>query len=205
MDMTATRSRKPPTALTLRRYHRWASAGAGAVLAWVSVTGVALGIDVWASGRKHPAAQEASGPLPRADAARWLEQAAQRLARDPAAAKAGSASLVLRMTADGPRIAATLAVTPREARQALEIDPAADRLLSRKALPPELRAPPWRSALHRLLEDLHRGTIIGLPGQALSLLAGLSFMFLAGSGLWIYLDMWRKRRRAGKSGLVWRV
>lgn len=58
--------------------------------------------------------------------------------------------------------------------------------------------------LHELLKRIHRGDAFGLPGRFLDLFAGLSLVFLTSSGLWMYLDLWRRRRRAGRTALFWR-
>jgi len=42
-----------------------------------------------------------------------------------------------------------------------------------------------------------------LPGRALDLLAGLSMLFLALSGVAMYFDLWRRRQRGGRAGFFW--
>lgn len=59
----------------------------------------------------------------------------------------------------------------------------------------------WRE--HELMKQIHRGDIIGLPGRFMDLFAGLSLIFLSGSGLWMYLDLWRRRRTKGRKALFW--
>jgi len=42
-------------------------------------------------------------------------------------------------------------------------------------------------------------------GTAISLLSGIALLFFAGSGVWLYLQMWRNRKaRALKPGWFWR-
>ncbi|MEO8175468.1 MAG: PepSY-associated TM helix domain-containing protein [Sphingomicrobium sp.] len=61
----------------------------------------------------------------------------------------------------------------------------------------EQRAPaPPQSANRRslkLVTDLHSGEQFGLVGQIVSLVTGLALLFLAGSGLWMYIRMFRAR------------
>ena len=59
----------------------------------------------------------------------------------------------------------------------------------------------WQA--HQLAKDVHRGGILGLPGRFMDLLAGLSMLYLSVSGIWIYIDLWKRRRKAGKAALVW--
>jgi len=57
------------------------------------------------------------------------------------------------------------------------------------------------STLHRL----HSGESFGTPGTTLFTLAGLALIFFAGSGLWLYFQMWSNRRkRRLKPGWFWK-
>lgn len=60
----------------------------------------------------------------------------------------------------------------------------------------------WRA--HQVAKDIHRGDFIGLPGRWMDLFAGLSLVFLCVSGAVMYFDMWTRRRRAGRTALVWK-
>jgi uncharacterized iron-regulated membrane protein len=59
----------------------------------------------------------------------------------------------------------------------------------------------WQA--HQLAKDVHRGGIVGLSGRVMDLFAGLSMFFLSVSGIWIYVDLWRRRRKSGQSSPVW--
>lgn len=56
---------------------------------------------------------------------------------------------------------------------------------------------------HQIGKAIHRGSIIGLAGRWMDLLAGLSIVFLSASGGVMYFQLWSRRRRAGRSALVW--
>ena len=58
--------------------------------------------------------------------------------------------------------------------------------------------------LHETIKRIHRGDILGLPGRLLDVAAGLSLAFLSISGLLMYVDLLRRRRKAGRKGLFWR-
>jgi len=60
---------------------------------------------------------------------------------------------------------------------------------------------PWK--YHQIAKRIHRGDIIGLSGRLMDLLTGLSLLFLVISAAKIYFDLWRSRRRLGRSGLFW--
>ena len=63
---------------------------------------------------------------------------------------------------------------------------------------------PARLRVHNFLQDLHRGSIIGIPGQVIDVLSGFCFIFLGVSGAIMYLQVLMRRRRLGKKALFWR-
>jgi uncharacterized iron-regulated membrane protein len=56
---------------------------------------------------------------------------------------------------------------------------------------------------HELVKQIHRGDAFGVPGRLMDLFAGFSLVFLSVSGLVMYLDLLRKRRRGGRTELFW--
>lgn len=51
---------------------------------------------------------------------------------------------------------------------------------------------------------LHSGETFGPIGTAISLLSGVAMLFFAGSGVWLYVQMWRNRaRRSLKPRWFW--
>lgn len=74
--------------------------------------------------------------------------------------------------------------------------------------PADLSCKPRHVAGHTplpmLIKHLHAGQPFGPIGTLLSVLSGMALVFFAGSGLWLYLGMWRKRAaRAQKPGWFW--
>jgi uncharacterized iron-regulated membrane protein len=59
----------------------------------------------------------------------------------------------------------------------------------------------WR--VGQIVKQIHRGDLIGLPGRVVAVLAGASLLYLAVSGVVVYLDLWRRRRKMGRPGLFW--
>ena len=59
----------------------------------------------------------------------------------------------------------------------------------------------WKE--HELVKKIHRGDFFGLPGRLMDLFAGLSLIFLSVSGLFMYVDLWRRRKRAGRKAMFW--
>lgn len=56
---------------------------------------------------------------------------------------------------------------------------------------------------HEWMKRIHRGDAFGVPGRVMDLFAGLSLIFLSVSGLVMYADLWRRRRRGGRTALFW--
>ncbi|MDH7639255.1 PepSY-associated TM helix domain-containing protein [Sphingomonas oryzagri] len=63
---------------------------------------------------------------------------------------------------------------------------------------------PFGLHVHELVKHFHSGELLGLPAEFLDLLAGLSLVFLSVSGLWMYVQMWRKRASSGRKALFWK-
>lgn len=60
-------------------------------------------------------------------------------------------------------------------------------------------------ALVGLLHHLHSGESLGPVGVAVFTLAGFAMVFFALSGLWLYLQMWRgRRKRAQHPAWFWK-
>ncbi|WP_206243710.1 PepSY-associated TM helix domain-containing protein [Novosphingobium terrae] len=57
---------------------------------------------------------------------------------------------------------------------------------------------------HERLKRIHRGDEFGMIGRWLGLMAGLSLMWFAGSGLWMYRELYLRRRKGGRQALFWR-
>ena len=55
-----------------------------------------------------------------------------------------------------------------------------------------------------LILRIHSGAILGEPGVVMGILWGLALVILSITGGWVYLVMYRRRRKAsGKGGLFW--
>jgi uncharacterized iron-regulated membrane protein len=58
-------------------------------------------------------------------------------------------------------------------------------------------------AFHRFIMSLHTGDFLGPWGKYLFMLAGVALVFFAASGLWMYIDMFRRRLSQGRKGWFW--
>lgn len=59
----------------------------------------------------------------------------------------------------------------------------------------------WQA--HQWAKQVHRGSYFGLSGRWMDLLGGLSMIYLSISGIVMYVELWNRRRRAGRRSLVW--
>ena len=57
--------------------------------------------------------------------------------------------------------------------------------------------------LQHLIIELHSGNYFGPFGKVISVLMGAVMLFFSISGMWMYIDMFRKRKKIGRSGLFW--
>ena len=62
---------------------------------------------------------------------------------------------------------------------------------------------PFGWQVSQTFKRIHDGDFLGLTGRFISLLTGLSMLFLAISGAAMYFDLWSKRRKLGRRGLFW--
>lgn len=58
--------------------------------------------------------------------------------------------------------------------------------------------------LYHFIIDLHSGNILGPFGKVISALMGAALLFFSVSGIWMYIDMFRKRKLIGRTGLFWK-
>jgi uncharacterized iron-regulated membrane protein len=64
--------------------------------------------------------------------------------------------------------------------------------------------PKRKQDLRHFIIDLHSGEYFGPVGKVVSVLMGVALLFFALSGMWMYLDMFRKRKQIGRKGLFWK-
>lgn len=62
---------------------------------------------------------------------------------------------------------------------------------------------PLGTQTHEDIKHLHSGFMFGLPTRLMNLAAGLSLIYLCISGIVMYVDLWARRTKAGRKGLVW--
>lgn len=183
----------------MRKWHRWISTVAALFLLFVASTGVLLHLDMMVRGSTPPGGEP---PLPPGATVTALDGNAlgQIVTRAVATAAATRPDLEVhrievsllkgkpvvtigRMSADG------------SAAAGIKVDGTTGQII-----PPP---PPKAKSYHYVLQDLHAGYFLGWTGRIISVLLGLSLITLAVTGLKLWLDMYSRRRQAGRKGLFW--
>ena len=179
----------------MRQYHRWVSLIAALFLLVVASTGVILQVqkltgadaDAAEHGDKDRAAALTTAMPSPAYAAlltRTLDAARARAPNSPIAS--------VSLKGDGNGIQGVVMLTGDPPRQ-LTIDARSGRLVKDETRDPD-----------SLILRIHSGAILGEPGVVLGVLWGSALVILSVTGAWVYLVMYRRRRKAsGKGGLFW--
>jgi hypothetical protein len=171
-----------------RRWHRRVGIVLAVLFLFISLTGIGLGYFLVAQGGMGPAS--AKGPVPSSsDTQQLLDHA---LANVIAAAPAGSQIQVIDVETIHQPITVSVALGTADGGV---IGARADLRSGRVAM----NVADWSFVL--LL--FHTGAIAGYVGLAFSLVCGLALFFLAFSGINMYLDMYRRRRKAGHRAFFW--
>lgn len=179
----------------MRQFHRWVSIFAAIFLLAVSATGVILQVqkltgedaDADKPG-KTDQVSALSTAIPSPDYAalisRTLDAARARAPNTPIT------SIVLK--GEGDEVEGVVEFPGDPPRQ-LTIDARSGRVERDE-----------RHEAESLILRIHSGEILGEPGVVLGILWGLALVILSITGGWVYIDMYRRRRKAsGKAGLFW--
>ncbi len=189
----------------MRRLHRWVSTFSMVFLGWVGVTGVLLAIDSMSPPgplEERPEQVEAPESM-RAHAALRMFQTT--LSDAMANAPSEVVSVDMRLQRRDGRTVVRIAVASDGSARYYDVETGS--LVAEFRPSPTmiwLNDVPSRLRIHNLLQDLHRGSIIGIPGQIIDVLTGFCFIFMGVSGTTMYVQLLMRRRRIGRKSLFWR-
>jgi hypothetical protein len=175
----------------MRNFHRWISTVAMVFLLYVAVTGLLLAIDGVTAPNFGPPGGAA--PVPAGAAARTPMNSGDI---ERSAADAIRTALAGRAAGDIPMI--DLQIRSESGTPITTVNFGGGG--GGAALPPDVL---WRVKMHDLLQHLHRGSIVGIPGQVIDVLTGISFSILAFTGIVMYLQMLKRRKQTGRTSLFW--
>ena len=175
----------------MRKYHRWISLIAALFLLVVGITGVVLQVQRLTGGeeeqeREREAATEVeagSGVDPSVLLSRTLAAAQQR------APGQAPASIELLPAGDEPKGVVILA---GDHARRIVVDARDGEVVEDEPYEAE-----------SLILRIHSGAILGEPGVFLGILWGLGLVGLSLTGIWVYLDLYQRRRKSGNGGLFW--
>jgi hypothetical protein len=202
----------------MRRIHRWVSIVAALFVLYVAATGLMMAFDsVWTTaymashglmlpsggGGPPPALIKMfanDGTVADADLAPMLSTtlaAASKGVTDP------SSPRVIRLRTYGGMPQGVVVTGDEEAEQQVFNAKTGQPVGLYEAGYP--RTPmPLQWGVHETWKRLHRGDFFGLTGRWMDLLTGLTMLFLTVSGIVMYLQLYRARRRVGRRGPFWK-
>lgn len=177
--------------LTMRRYHRWISFPLIIFLLAVIGTGLYLqAVEIMheaESGEQEPLARTAPD---RAEIVAAVDRALEIAERDKA--DFPLQKVEISFTDDSYE---AKALTNRRIGPSVTVDGATGETTYVERPPRTIRT---------IFILLHSGKYYGMTGLVIIMLASIVLMVLCITGLWVYIDMYRRRLKAGKKDLFWK-
>ena len=177
-----------------RSIHRWASLPIAIIMLLVALTGIWLqvyefGDDEGRGERGGAPAQAAAMPSP--------EEIGPMVTSALVAGRAAKpdftpVSVTVTLAGGQPKVALNGPGFRQAAR--IDYDPATGDATY---------TPPPPASIHGLIIGLHTGKVGGILGLILVMASGIVLVVLSVTGLLVYIDMWKRRNKAGKTGLFW--
>lgn len=176
--------------MLMRRYHRWFSFPLIVFVIAVTVTGIYLqAVELIAEGGPEPAPLERTAP-DASEIAASIEQAMAIAAQEKVDFPVQKVEVSYR--GESPQIVVS---TNRRIGPSVTVDMASEEATYVERPPRNLRT---------IFILLHSGKYFGAFGLWVIMLAGLALLVLSVTGIYVYYDMWRRRRKAKKKGLFWK-
>lgn len=195
-----------------RSLHRWVSITAAVFLLFVSVTGTLLSIDSFALGLYQVTHKSAgkysrfpigmigdySSPLPDSKLSAMLGTTLSAYR----ASQGATPIKVLRLRYFSGMPQGVIVTGGDDTRQLVfNADTGKRASMTEPGYP--YTGFPFGWEEHELVKQIHRGDAFGVPGRLMDLFAGFSLVFLSASGLIMYVDLLRRRRRGGRPEMFW--
>jgi uncharacterized iron-regulated membrane protein len=175
----------------IRQIHRWVSFPLIIFLFLVTATGVVLQL------QETGEVFEGERPTPTASA---LPTDAELLAQ---VQKALIAARVVKADFPAQRLELDFSRGDAKARFAMSPRGGPAITVDMKSGKAEMVAAP-KPNLHVTMIQLHTGKMFGPVGLIIVMLVSIIFLVLTVTGFIVYLDMWKRRRAANKTGLFWK-
>ena len=175
--------------VTLRALHRWFGLVSAILLMGISVTAIGLQLDLWITGNPPPGQTRKDAPPPPPIPS---ESLVQEYAKNAVLAAQSDGSLTNARTLTinfGPKPTANFE------RKGKKIDVTTGQFLP---------APPKKLDWHFILQDIHAGYFLGTFGRILSCLLSIGLFMLSYTGLMVYIDLFKRRKKIGRKGFFWK-
>ena len=174
--------------MTLRALHRWFGLVSAILFMGIAVTGLALQVDLWITGKPPPGQTKPGAPPPPtlpsdAEMQEFMKNAMLAARRDDSVTAAKTLTFNF-----GPNPTANFE------RKGKKID-----VTTGQYIPPGPKKRDW----HYIFQDIHAGYFLGTFGRILSCFLAISLFVLSFTGLQVYLEMYTKRKKLGRKGLFW--
>lgn len=180
----------------MRAFHRWFGLVGAVFMIFIATTGLALQLDLWITGNPVPGSEIEAPPSSTLDQPRAAEVGRLAAAAVDAAERVRPGLQVRRveLAFGSGGVRATVGL-PGPFADHVALDPTTGRVLQERRM-----TPGW----HGWLQDLHAGYRFGLVGRLISVAMAVALLVLGITGLVIYVELYRRRRRAGRTALFWR-
>ena len=174
--------------LTLRTLHRWFGLVSALLLMGIAITALVLQIELWVMGKSPPGQppknQPAAVSLPaEADLVMYAQNGL--LAANNQNPNMKVRSMTITFTGS-PTVVFD---------RGNKIDAVKAEFFPIKPKPTD-----W----HYIMQDIHAGYFLGNFGRVISCLLALALLLLSHTGLSVYWDMFKRRRKQGRKGVFWK-
>ncbi|MFT4075763.1 MAG: PepSY-associated TM helix domain-containing protein [Asticcacaulis sp.] len=191
-----------------RDLHRWTAIGAGLLVVWITLTGLALSVDNFSAfvlGQINgppkgidPFAGDWSSPMSDSE----LPAMTRTTLAAFQAAEPGTGIKVLQLRHFAVYAQGVVVANDRNTSQRVFNAANGQRQLMSEPGYPKLGFPfGWE--WHQRMKQLHRGDYFGLPGRWLDTIGALAMVYLTLSGLVMYVQLWQRRQKQGRKALIW--
>jgi len=202
----------------MRRLHRWLSIVAAVFVLYVALTGMIMAFDsVWTTTymATHGLVPASGGNGPPAALLKMFANdgtvsdpdLAPMLRTTLVAARQGASDIppprVIRLRTYGG-MPQGVVVTGDEVAEQLVFNARTGKAASLYEYGYPKTPMPFEWNAHETWKRLHRGDYFGLAGRWMDLMTGLAILFLAISGIAMYLQLYSARSRAGRRALFWK-
>lgn len=179
----------------MRTWHRRLSIFVAVFMAFIAATGAVLQGEMMMDSGRKPMGPPPGGPSASAALSDEALQALFASALAGARRQTQGTVLGVELRAMGDQPTAEVVVAEPQMRKM--------RLNARTGAPLDDASAPGGRDLHGLLLELHRGAFAGNTGLWISLVCGVVLTVLSLTGLWLYVQMFLRRRTQGRAQVLW--